>query len=111
MISFEWKDLAWIAAVVVAIGTPLLAFLRFKLAGDFARAGDVAALAGKITAIEQRIANMPSHDDIRALQMRIGGVEQGVAVVGTKVEGVEKIMVRVEHQVNLVSQHLIQEGR
>jgi hypothetical protein len=111
VISFEWKDLAWIVAVGVALGGLLLAFLRFKLAGDFAKAADVAALTGRLTAMEQRLTQMPSHDDLRAIQHRVGGLEREVAVVGEKVSGLNQIMVRVEHQVNLVSQHLIQEGR
>lgn len=111
MITFEWKDLAWIATVTMLLGGLLLAFLRFKLAGDFAKASDVTALSGRLTAMEQRLTQMPSHDDLRALQSRVGGLEREVAVVGEKVSGLGQIMVRVEHQVNLVSQHLIQEGR
>lgn len=111
MISFEWRDLAWIVAVGVAVGGALLAFLRLKLAGDFARAADVAALTGRMAAMEQRLTQMPSHDDLRVLQQRVGGLETQVAVVGEKLSGLGQIMVRVEHQVNLVSQHLIQEGR
>ncbi len=111
MITFEWKDLAWIVGVMTLLGGLLLAFLRFKLAGDFAKAADVAALTGRLTAMEQRLTQMPSHDDLRAIQHRVGGLEREVAVVGEKVSGLNQIMVRVEHQVNLVSQHLIQEGR
>jgi hypothetical protein len=104
-------DLAWIVAVGVALGGLLLAFLRFKLAGDFAKAADLVVLSGRLTAMEQRLTQMPSHDDLRALQGRVGGLETQVAVVGEKLTGLSQIMVRVEHQVNLVSQHLIQEGR
>ena len=70
MISFEWKDLAWIAGVTAAVGGLLLAFLRFKLAGDFAARSDVSALAGRMAAMEQRLATMPNHEDLRALQGR-----------------------------------------
>lgn len=111
MISFEWKDLAWIIGVMTLLGGLLLAFLRFKLAGDFAKAADLVLLNGRIAAMEQRLTQMPSHDDLRLLQTRVGGLETQVAVVGEKVTGLGAIMVRVEHQVNLVSQHLIQEGR
>jgi hypothetical protein len=111
VISFEWKDLAWIVGVATLLGGLLLAFLRFKLAGDFAKAADVAVLTGRIAAMEQSLKQMPSHEDLRALQQRVGGLETQVAVVGEKLTGLGQIMVRVEHQVNLVSQHLIQEGR
>lgn len=111
MIQFEWKDLAWILGVGALLSGALIAFVQWKLGSFFAKASDLVSLGAKLATLEQRIAQMPSHDDVRQLQQRIGGVEQGVAVVGTKVEGVEKIMVRVEHQVNLVSEHLIREGR
>jgi hypothetical protein len=111
VISFEFKDLAWMLGIGALLGGAAVAFLRWKLAGDFAKTGDLAELRGKLAALEQRVGQMPSHEDIRELQRRIGGVEQSVAVVGTKVEGAEKIMIRVEHQLNLVSEHLIREGR
>lgn len=110
MIQFEWKDLAWIAAVLTLMGGLLLAFLRFKLAGDFARATDVTALAGRMNAMEQRLAQMPNHEDLRQLQARVGDVERGVAVVAEKVSGVAEIMKRVEHQTNLLVHHQLREG-
>jgi hypothetical protein len=111
VISFEWKDLAWIVAVGVALGGLLLAFLRFKLAGDFAKAADVAAFNGRLAAMEERLTRMPSHDDLRALQHRVGELERGVAVVGEKVSGLGEIMVRVERQQNLMAEHLLREAR
>ncbi len=111
MIAFEWKDLAWMFAVGAGAATVLIGFVRWKLAADFAKAADVAIINGRLAAMEQRLTQVPSHEDLRALQNRVGGLEREVAVVGEKVSGLGQIMVRVEHQVNLVSQHLIQEGR
>jgi hypothetical protein len=109
--SFEGKDLAWMIGVASLMGGLLLALIRYKLAGDFAAKSDVVALSTRMTAMEQRLTQMPSHDDLRALQQRVGGLETQVAVVGEKVSGVAAIMVRVEHQLGLVSAHLLQEGR
>lgn len=111
MIQFEWKDLAWMLGVGALLSGTLIAFVQWKLGSFFAKASDVAAMGGRLSAMEQRLSQMPSHDDLRALQHRVGGMEREVAVVGEKVSGLNQIMVRVEHQVNLVSQHLIQEGR
>lgn len=110
MISFEWKDLAWIVGVTAAVGGLLLAFLRFKLAGDFAARSDVSALAGRMTAMEQRLATMPNHEDLRALQGRIGALEREVAVVGERLGGVTEILKRVEHQTQLLVHHQLREG-
>lgn len=110
MISFEWKDMAWIAGVSVAVGGLLLAFLRFKLAGDFASKADVSTLTGRTTAMEQRLATMPNHEDLRALQGRIGALEREVAVVGERLGGVTEILKRVEHQTQLLVHHQLREG-
>nr|WP_246523471.1 DUF2730 family protein [Neoroseomonas eburnea] len=102
--------MVWIVAVAAAVGGLLLAFLRFKLAGDFAKAPDLAALTGRVGMIEQRVAQMPNHEDLRALQSRVGDLERGVAVVAEKVSGVAEIMKRVEHQTNLLVHHQLREG-
>lgn len=111
MITFDWKDLAWMATLATVLGGMLVAFVRYRLSGDFAKSGDISAINGRISALEQRMQALPSHDDLRALQQRVGGLEVSVSVVGEKVNGLGQIMVRVEHQMNLISQHLIQEGR
>lgn len=111
MSDFQAKDLAWMVGTATLLGGLVIGFIRWKLAGDFAAKSDVTALATRMSAMEQRLTQMPSHDDLRALQARVGGLETQVAVVGEKVSGVKDVVVRVEHQLHLVSQHLIQEGR
>lgn len=110
MIQFEWKDLAWIVGVGALLGGTLIAWIRFRLAGDFARRPDVASLAARVTAMEQRLSQMPNHEDLRAVQARLGEVERNIAVVGEKVSGLGEIMKRVEHQTNLLVQHQMREG-
>lgn len=110
MIQFEWKDLAWIVGVGALLGGALIAWIRVRLAGDFARAADVATLAARVTAMEQRLSQMPNHEDLRQLQVRVAEVERGVAVVAERVAGLGDIMKRVEHQTNLLVQHQLREG-
>lgn len=110
MNTLEWKDTAWILGILSLVGGMLLAFLRFKLAGDFAPRSDMTAMSGRITIMEQRLAAMPSHDDLRGLQARIGGVEREVAVVGEKVNGATELIRGVAHQVGLLVEHQINEG-
>lgn len=114
--SLDWKEIAAIIAAATAIGGLLVAYIKFRLSGDFAKASDVTALGGdvttlstKITALEQRIDRMPSHEDMRGLGARIGEVERGVAVVHTKVDGVADLLRRVERQTDLLVQHQINE--
>jgi len=106
--TFEWKDLGWIAGTLTLLGGALIAFVKMRLGGDFARASDVAALSVKVGSLEQSIMQRPSHEDIRSLQNRVAAVETGVAVVGEKVSSVKEITVRVEHQIGLVTRALTQ---
>lgn len=111
MISFEWKDLAWIATTAAIVGGILLAFLRFKLAGDFAARVDLEKTAARLTTVETRLSTMPSHDDLRNLQNRVGELERAVAVVAERVGGVHEILKRVEHQTGLLVHHQLREGQ
>lgn len=110
MIQFEWKDLMPILAVATLLGGIIIAWVKYRLADAFASRSDQTALSGRVTAMEQRVSAMPTHDDLRGLQQRIGGVEREVAVVGEKVNGATQIIQGVSHQVGLLVHHQINEG-
>lgn len=110
MIQFEWRDLTWMLAVGALLSGALIAFVQWKLGAFFAKAGDVGRLEGRLAMVEARLDRVPSHDDLKALQARVGGLEREVAVVGEKVSGVAEIMKRVEHQTNLLVHHQLREG-
>jgi hypothetical protein len=109
VITFEWRDLAGISTIAVIVGGILLAGLRFKLAGDFASRPDLVATVARVAALEQRLSTMPSHDDLRMLQTRVGELERTVAVVAERVGGVHEILIRVERQTTLLVQHKLEE--
>ena len=111
MIQFEWKDLAWMLGVSTLLGGTLIAFIRWKLAGDFARSADVARIDGRLAMVEARLERMPSHDDLRTLEARVGGLEREVVQVGERLAGATEIMKRVEHQTNLLVQHQLTKER
>jgi hypothetical protein len=111
VISFEWRDVTGIGATSVIVGGVLLAFLRFKLAGDFAAQHDLLSAVSRLTSVEQRLSTMPSHDDLRLLQSRVGELERAVAVVAERVGGVHEILKRVEHQTGLLVHHQLREGK
>jgi hypothetical protein len=110
MVSLEWRDLAAIATTAVIVGGIVLAFLRFKLAGDFAARGDLAKVAQRVDEVEDRLAKMPSHNDLSALQSRVNDLDRAVAVVAERVGGVGQILARVEHQTGLLVHHQLQKG-
>lgn len=110
MIAFEWRDLAAIVTTAVIVGGLVLAFLRFKLAGDFAARGDLMKAIDRIDEVEERLAKMPSHNDLRALQDRVAELDRAVAVVAERVGGVHEILKRVEYQVQLLVRHQLSDG-
>jgi membrane protein required for beta-lactamase induction len=110
MVSLEWRDLAAIVTTAAIVGGIVLAFLRFKLAGDFAARGDLAKVAQRVDEVEERLAKMPSHNDLSALQGRVNDLDRAVAVVAERVGGVHKILERVEHQTQLLVHHQLQKG-
>ena len=110
MVSLEWRDMAAIVTTAAVVGGLVLAFLRFKLAGDFAARGDLDKAVQRINAVEDRLSKMPSHDDLRALQDRVNDLDRAVAVVAERVTGVHDILKRVEYQVQLLVRHQLSEG-
>jgi len=110
MVSLEWRDMAAIVTTAAVVGGIVLAFLRFKLAGDFAARADLAKAVERIDEVEDRLAKMPSHNDLRALQDRVAELDRAVAVVAERVGGVHEILKRVEYQVQLLVRHQLSDG-
>lgn len=112
MISQEWKDIAGLVGPLIAVGGLLFAWLKLRLAGDFAKPADIEAVRKEVEKVEARVAlvearltGMPSHEDIARLSARVGEVERGVAVVGEAVKGAGEALSRVERMVDLLVRH------
>jgi tetrahydromethanopterin S-methyltransferase subunit G len=110
MVSLEWRDMAAIVTTAAIVGGIVLAFLRFKLAGDFAARADLAKVMQRVDEVEERLGKVPSHNDLRALQDRVNDLDRAVAVVAERVTGVHDILKRVEYQVQLLVRHQLSEG-
>jgi tetrahydromethanopterin S-methyltransferase subunit G len=110
MVSLEWRDMAAIVTTAAIVGGIVLAFLRFKLAGDFAARADLAKVMQRVDEVEERLTKMPSHNDLSALQHRVNDLDRAVAVVAERVGGVQQILTRVEHQTGLLVHHQLRKG-
>jgi 2,3-bisphosphoglycerate-independent phosphoglycerate mutase len=110
MVSLEWRDMAAIVTTAAVVGGIVLAFLRFKLQGDFAARGELAKVAQRVDEVEDRLAKMPSHSDLRALQDRVAELDRAVAVVAERVTGVHAILTRIEHQTGLLLHYHLTDG-
>jgi len=109
--GYELRDVVAFLAAVGTVSGLLIAYIRYSLGGDFAKTSDVAALAAKVTLLEQRIERMPSHEDMRSLGTRIGEVERGVAVVHAKVDGATELLKRIAHHTDMLMQHQLDEEK
>lgn len=109
--GLEWRDVAAFLAAAGMMGGVVIAYIKFRLSGDFARAADVTALGAEIAELKAKISRMPTHDDVRILDQRIAQVERGVAVVQAKIEGVADLLRGIEKTSDLLLRHQLEQDR
>lgn len=109
--GLEWRDVAAFLAAAGMMGGVLVAYMKFRLSGDFAKASDVTALGSEIAALKTQIGQMPTHSDVRFLDQRIAQVERGVAVVQAKIEGVADLLRGIEKTSDLLLRHQLEQDR
>jgi tetrahydromethanopterin S-methyltransferase subunit G len=106
MPELSWLTLAaGILTAATLAGGLVIAWIRWQLAGDFARTADVSALGVRIGAVEERLKSMPEHDDLEVLNQRLGKVERSVDVVATELRGVRESIARIERDLHLLIRH------
>jgi len=109
---FPWKDIALALGAASTIGAIFIAWVRTQLSSDFAKKVDVTKLGAQIEAVETQMRGVPSHNDMRLLSERIGLVERSVAVVSAEIRGVGDGIGRLESDLRMVKEHLLnKEGR
>lgn len=107
-----WLDVAqWVSIGVVAVW----GFLRTKdadnavavkrVADGLAELERVTGEANhgqnlRLTTVEERLKHMPTSDELAQ-------IEGNVSEVRAKVDGIDDLLRRVEHQTNLIHQHLL----
>lgn len=110
MSELGWRDIAALLATAGLLGGMIIAWVRWQLAGDFARRADVEAVGARVAKLEDAVRSAPTHDDVRALGDRVARVEGAVEVVAVKIEGVREGMMRVERDLSLLVQHHLRGG-
>lgn len=91
-----------IVTSVVFGGGAALALVRLNMRGAFTSLSAHHQLADRVDAVEQRMAQMPSHTDLAVLSGRLAAVERAVGVVDAKLSGVTDAVRRVEHTLDLL---------
>jgi putative N-acetylmannosamine-6-phosphate epimerase len=104
---FPWKDIIVALSAASMIGGLVIAWVRTQLSPDFAKKKDITDLSDRIEKVETQMRGVPSHADMRLLSDRIGLVERGVDVVGAEMRGVTAGVNRVEADMRLIKDHLL----
>lgn len=105
------RDVVAFLAAAGLIGGMVIAWARWQLSGDFAKYADLTALSDRLKAVERKIDLAPTHADLRVIQDRIGGAEQGIAVGNARIQGVQESLGRVERDLTLLLQHQLREPK
>lgn len=100
--------------VAVAILNVVFLGVVWALSKTFASKAELQAEGGargelehRVTVVEQRLDQLPDHDDLAHLRDTIARVDKMVATVATEVAGLREVLVRVERPLNiLVDRHM-----
>ena len=108
----DWQRLAAAVAVIGAAGALLWRIVISQARGMFAGHAAHAALAARVSAVEQAQRGAPTQTEMAMLTARVAAVETGVAVTREAIEGVGAAVGRVQHTLDLlVENQLAQERR
>ena len=81
-----------------------LAALKDEIRTERGRIHDVV---GQLRLLEQKVSQMPDHEDIARLGERIGVVDRTTARLETQVDGLEKTTTSIDVAVQRIEQHLL----
>jgi hypothetical protein len=110
MMPSDWTQIsAFLGVIGILVGVVLWA-LRASLRGLFAERRALEVLERRVSAVEARIAEGPTGDDMRELYRRMGSVETQMASATTAIGGVDHGVKRVEHMLGLLLQHELARG-
>lgn len=105
-----WRDIAAVLTSVTLMSGIVIAWVKYRLAGDFASKGDISDMSRRMEAIEAQMRQAPTHADMAKLSDRLSVVERGVAVGNAELSGIRDGMARIERDLNLLVQHHIKTG-
>lgn len=105
--GLTWKDLVLALGAAVSVGGMFIAWVKTQISPDFAKKSDIEALGTRVKEVERQMQGVPSHGDMARLSERISAVERGVDVVAADIRGVSAGMSRVEADMRLIKDHLL----
>lgn len=109
--TVDWQSVAAVATVVVIVSGLIFMLIRARLASEFVTRVDYEQLAGRLQNIESRLANIPQHADLVAVERRVADVAQSAAATNAFVQSLKDDMNRIQHQLNMLIEAKLTEER
>jgi septal ring factor EnvC (AmiA/AmiB activator) len=110
----EFKALLEYAQVGLIVGQAVVLFALFLLKSTFATRKDLGGAIDlgsdahhRLDLLEQRVAQLPNHQDINVLADRIGSLDKAAARLEEQVNGLERTTSSIDGAVARIEQHLL----
>lgn len=105
-----WRDILLVLSTTGLVSSMFIAWVKYQLAGDFARKPDIDDLGRRLKEVEGQMVTMPTQDDMRRIGDRLGSVERDVSVTAEAIRGVRESQGRIEQSLGMLIQHHLKEG-
>ncbi len=103
----NWRVLLDFASLLVLGISSFTSWRMLRLQRGVAHKVDADKLEDRVSVLEQRIQTIPSHGDMTALQVRMGGVEAGIARLEAQSQGNGKALDVLTRGLEIIQEHLL----
>lgn len=110
LLDVGWRDVAALLTSATIMSGIVIAWVKYRLAGDFASKSDIADMSRRMEGVEHQMATMPTRDDLRRVTERVGGLEKEVAVVSAEVRAIRDSASLIQQDVRFLVTHHIKSG-
>ena len=114
-VVFDWAHLVGVLASICAMmslgGYIVMVLIRSSLRNDFVDTLRFSEMESAMQSVTNRVGDIPSGLEFRNLSTRMGAVEVHIATVQETSQGNKEALSRIEHNVSLLTQHLLKEKR
>lgn len=108
--DIAWRDVVAVLTSATLMSGMVIAWVKYRLSGDFASKADISGLSGRIEAVEHQMATMPTRDDLRRVTERVAGLEKETAVLGSEVRAIRDSTSLIQQDVRFLVTHHIKSG-
>ena len=71
LLDVGWRDVAALLTSATIMSGIVIAWVKYRLAGDFASKSDIADMSRRMEGVEHQMATMPTRDDLRRVTERV----------------------------------------